>query len=107
MPGQRPHPYLTGVDLTGVDLSGPAPTTPAFKCSCPSRKLPCKHALALLLLHATHADSFGQAAPPEPADVAGRPRRAGRHDHPGPRRARPRRAGQATRRPREESQPGP
>ncbi|MEU4688366.1 SWIM zinc finger family protein [Actinoplanes sp. NPDC023714] len=27
-----------------VDLAGPA-----FKCSCPSRKIPCKHALALLL----------------------------------------------------------
>lgn len=63
--GSGRTPYLTGVDLTGVDLSGPAPTTPAFKCSCPSRKLPCKHALALLLLHATHADSFGQAAPPQ------------------------------------------
>lgn len=50
--------------LTGVDLSGPAQTTPAFKCSCPSRKFPCKHALALLLLHATHTDTFGQAAPP-------------------------------------------
>ena len=28
-----------------VELSGPA-----YKCSCPSRKVPCKHALALLLL---------------------------------------------------------
>ena len=28
-----------------VDLAGPA-----FRCSCPSRKFPCKHALALLLL---------------------------------------------------------
>ena len=26
------------------------PAAPAFGCSCPSRKLPCKHALALLLL---------------------------------------------------------
>ncbi|MCD0157069.1 SWIM zinc finger family protein, partial [Deinococcus sp. 6GRE01] len=46
--------------LTGVDLSGPAQTSPAFKCTCPSRKFPCKHALALLLLRATHADTFGQ-----------------------------------------------
>lgn len=30
---------------TSVDLS-----EPAFKCSCPSRKFPCKHALGLLLL---------------------------------------------------------
>jgi hypothetical protein len=36
--GQRP--YQTIVDLTG----------PAYKCSCPSRKFPCKHALGLLLL---------------------------------------------------------
>ena len=32
--------YQTVVDLTG----------PAYRCSCPSRKLPCKHALGLLLL---------------------------------------------------------
>ncbi|WP_250007096.1 SWIM zinc finger family protein [Actinoplanes sp. M2I2] len=34
--------YQVCVDLTG----------PAFKCSCPSRKIPCKHALGLLLLWA-------------------------------------------------------
>lgn len=32
--------YLTSVDLTG----------PAYRCSCPSRKFPCKHALSLLML---------------------------------------------------------
>src|ERR1700759_2571490 len=32
-------------DRTVVDRSGPA-----YRCSCPSRKFPCKHALALLLL---------------------------------------------------------
>lgn len=37
--GSGKHPYQTIVDLTG----------PACKCSCPSRKFPCKHALALLL----------------------------------------------------------
>ncbi|WP_291430540.1 SWIM zinc finger family protein [Deinococcus sp.] len=52
--GSGQTPYLTGVDLSG----------PAFKCSCPSRKFPCKHALALLLLHATHTDQFGSATPP-------------------------------------------
>jgi hypothetical protein len=36
--GQRP--YQTIVDLS----------EPAYKCSCPSRKFPCKHALGLLLL---------------------------------------------------------
>src|SRR5687768_10629876 len=30
---------------TAVELAGPA-----FSCSCPSRKVPCKHALGLLLL---------------------------------------------------------
>jgi hypothetical protein len=40
--GKRPY-------QTVVDLSGPAP---AFACSCPSRKFPCKHALGLLLLWA-------------------------------------------------------
>ncbi|TDO41366.1 SWIM zinc finger family protein [Paractinoplanes brasiliensis] len=34
--------YQVCVDLTG----------PAFKCNCPSRKIPCKHALALLMLWA-------------------------------------------------------
>ncbi|GAA2331032.1 SWIM zinc finger family protein [Dactylosporangium salmoneum] len=37
--GSDSMPYQTAVDLTG----------PAFKCTCPSRKLPCKHALGLLL----------------------------------------------------------
>lgn len=36
------EPYDVAVDLRG----------PAFRCNCPSRKLPCKHALGLLLLHA-------------------------------------------------------
>jgi SWIM zinc finger len=38
--GSGASPYQTVVDLTG----------PAYHCSCPSRKFPCKHALALLLL---------------------------------------------------------
>ena len=37
--GSGSTPYRTVVDLSG----------PAFHCSCPSRKFPCKHALALLL----------------------------------------------------------
>lgn len=40
--GSGARPYEVAVDLAG----------PAFKCSCPSRKIPCKHALALLLLRA-------------------------------------------------------
>ena len=38
--GAGKTPYQVSVDLTG----------PAFRCSCPSRKFPCKHGLALLLL---------------------------------------------------------
>ncbi|TDW18850.1 SWIM zinc finger family protein [Kribbella kalugense] len=38
--GSGKQPYQTAVELSG----------PAYKCSCPSRKFPCKHALGLLLL---------------------------------------------------------
>lgn len=38
--GSSATPYRTAVDLTA----------PAYRCSCPSRKFPCKHALALMLL---------------------------------------------------------
>jgi len=38
--GSGKTPYKTAIDLR----------EPAFKCSCPSRKFPCKHALALFLL---------------------------------------------------------
>ena len=38
--GSAVTPYRTVVDLSG----------PAYRCSCPSRKFPCKHAVALMLL---------------------------------------------------------
>src|SRR3954465_13562573 len=38
--GSGKTPYQVSDQVTG----------PAFRCSCPSRKLPCKHGLALLLL---------------------------------------------------------
>ncbi len=38
--GSGAKPYQVRVDLSG----------PAFKCSCPSRKFPCKHALGLMFL---------------------------------------------------------
>ena len=37
--GSGKDPYQVAVDLAG----------PAYRCSCPSRKFPCKHALGLLL----------------------------------------------------------
>lgn len=53
--GSGREPYHTGVDWAG----------PVFKCSCPSRKFPCKHALAMLLLLAESPALFGQADPPD------------------------------------------
>jgi hypothetical protein len=52
--GSAATPYRTVIDLGG----------PAYKCSCPSRKFPCKHALALLLLW-SHGQVGEGAAPPE------------------------------------------
>ena len=51
-----------GSDLyqTQVDLSGPS-----FHCSCPSRKFPCKHGLALLLLWAKDPTQFQQGQLPK------------------------------------------
>jgi len=46
--GSGSKPYQTQVDLKG----------PAFKCSCPSRKFPCKHGLALLLMRASDHAPF-------------------------------------------------
>lgn len=40
--GSGANPYQVAIDLS----------EPAFKCSCPSRKFPCKHALGLFLLFA-------------------------------------------------------
>jgi hypothetical protein len=54
--GSGRTPYRTVVDLSG----------PAYSCSCPSRKFPCKHALGLLFLW-----SAGQLpAAAKPADFA-------------------------------------
>jgi hypothetical protein len=54
--GSGATPYQVTVDLTG----------PAFKCSCPSRKFPCKHGLALLFLWVEGAGSVADVdAPPD------------------------------------------
>ncbi len=37
---------------------------PAFRCSCPSRKFPCKHGIGLLLLLAAQPASFATNEPP-------------------------------------------
>lgn len=57
--GSGSTPYQVSVDLTG----------PAAKCSCPSRKFPCKHGLALLFLWVDGGGAISDVA--EPADFAG------------------------------------
>lgn len=52
--GSGAKPYQTQVDLAG----------PAFRCSCPSRKFPCKHGLALLLLRAQNPGAFKSTEAP-------------------------------------------
>ncbi|MBV6626789.1 MAG: SWIM zinc finger family protein [Rivularia sp. (in: Bacteria)] len=56
--GSGKNPYRTQIDLT----------EPAFKCSCPSRKFPCKHGIALFLLLANEKQLFTQTSPPEWVD---------------------------------------
>lgn len=52
--GSGSTPYQVSVDLTG----------PAFKCTCPSRKFPCKHGLALLLLWVEGSGSVAELSEP-------------------------------------------
>jgi hypothetical protein len=68
--GSASAPYQTAVDLSG----------PAYRCSCPSRKFPCKHALALLLLWTDGMVPPEAGGPPgwAAAWLAGREARAGR-----------------------------
>ncbi|MEW1548129.1 SWIM zinc finger family protein [Streptomyces tsukubensis] len=63
--GSGSKPYQTVVDTTG----------PAYKCSCPSRKFPCKHALGLLLLWAGDADAMADETVPDWAGQWLEPRR--------------------------------
>ena len=53
--GSGKNPYRTQIDLT----------EPAFQCSCPSRKFPCKHALGLFILFANNTVKFSDNTPPE------------------------------------------
>ncbi|MCM2389395.1 SWIM zinc finger family protein [Streptomyces albipurpureus] len=56
--GSGKKPYQTVIDTTG----------PAYKCSCPSRKFPCKHALGLLLLWTTDEEAVRASAEPDWAE---------------------------------------
>lgn len=52
--GSGSKPYQTQIDITNI----------AFKCSCPSRKFPCKHGLGLFLIYARQPQTFTQAVMP-------------------------------------------
>ncbi|RFS26847.1 SWIM zinc finger family protein [Chitinophaga silvatica] len=52
--GSGSKPYQTQIDINDM----------AFKCSCPSRKFPCKHGLGLMLLYSRQSNSFTDTAPP-------------------------------------------
>ncbi|WP_371612728.1 SWIM zinc finger family protein [Streptomyces clavifer] len=58
--GSGSTPYRTAIDMDG----------PAYTCSCPSRKFPCKHALGLLLLWASDDAALrpGEARAPDWAE---------------------------------------
>lgn len=53
--GSGSKPYQVKIELSG----------PTCSCSCPSRKIPCKHALALLMLRAGYAPLFTVAERPD------------------------------------------
>ncbi|HHC73610.1 MAG TPA: hypothetical protein ENK78_00860, partial [Thiothrix sp.] len=52
--GSGKKPYQTIIDFA----------EPAFKCSCPSRKFPCKHGLALAFIYAEQNHAVTQSQPP-------------------------------------------
>lgn len=53
--GSGKNPYLTAVDVQNI----------VFKCSCPSRKFPCKHAIGLLLLWVEDRKVFSEETIPD------------------------------------------
>jgi hypothetical protein len=53
--GSGAQPYQVQIDLS----------EPVFKCSCPSRKFPCKHGLGLLLMFANQCEAILPATKPE------------------------------------------
>jgi hypothetical protein len=77
--GSGSKPYQTVVDI--ADAAGPA-----YKCSCPSRKFPCKHALGLLLLWAGGDGAVPPGQAPGWAEqwIEGRRQRAGQKRTAGP-----------------------
>jgi hypothetical protein len=70
--GSTPYRVVVSPDDTG------------YKCTCPSRKFPCKHVLAVLWLRIDKPDRFATAAPPQWVEDWSARRRPG-----GPRPGRP------------------
>ncbi len=53
--GSGSNPYLVQIDTTSI----------AYKCTCPSRQFPCKHSIALMLIHSADALTFTTQEEPE------------------------------------------
>lgn len=53
--GSGSKPYRTQIDIKNI----------AFKCSCPSRKFPCKHGLGLMLLFSRSPELFSTSDAPD------------------------------------------
>lgn len=53
--GSGSRPYQVRVDASQQEVG--------FKCSCPSRKIPCKHVLGLLFLRAARGEELGGECP--------------------------------------------
>ena len=77
--GSGKKPYRTRVDLN----------EPVFNCSCPSRKYPCKHGLALLLVLAEDPAAVLTGSPPDWVEewLTGRDERAAKKAAPKPKKA--------------------
>ena len=56
--GSGSKPYEVSVDLS-------VEAAPLGRCTCPSRKLPCKHSLGLMLLYGQTPEKFGEREPAE------------------------------------------
>lgn len=71
-PGSGKSPYRTQIDLS----------EPAFNCTCPSHKFPCKHALGLFLLLDSQPKAFNENAAPDWVTqwLASRARRASKSE---------------------------
>lgn len=68
--GSGAAPYRTAADISGA--------VPAYKCSCPSQKFPCKHGLGIMLIGASSPQLLTDAPTPDwvAAWTAGRTARA-------------------------------